>query len=196
MVLNFQPQHLELLSALSERPSINMPPIRDMHNDYLIIIMANVLMEQNGMTKDMSYDEVVRGLLFAERMLDNGYEYAKHLESQGWSGITANDVLVLDEVGAFSQKIQVAITAKWVEVNGLQPPCPEGSMVKVIVHKPNTTQTGFVEREIFGKVTMPDRLKKLGFFVVRDNEWIENHGEEGGYQVPWEAVEVIQHGAN
>jgi hypothetical protein len=58
--------------------------------------MTQALHADSDMTAGMSPEEIEQGLRYAGRPALDGYEYAKQLEANGWSGITAQDIETLD----------------------------------------------------------------------------------------------------
>lgn len=173
---------------MEPRPKVTDPRVLDLFYRR----MAETLLESScDMVEGMSLDEVERGLRYAGPPAMDGYEYAKQLEANGWSGITASDVDVLDAAYGIRYRAHEEVLRSWVTENGLEPPFPSGAKVRTTITKFNPSMRRGVEEVCVGHAYYDDRLRQLGQCMFRDARWVEEHGTDGGYVLDWERCEAL-----
>ena len=127
--------------------------------------------------RSMQLEEIEGELRTAGRPECDGYEYAKKLENANWSSITASDVEVLDYAYSVLHEAHESIVGQWIHDNDIKPSLPDGD-------------TAFY-KGVAGTVHYVDRLIPLGQCLFRSEEWVAEHGDQGGLHVDWENIERL-----
>lgn len=153
--------------------------------------MAEALAKDSDMAAGMSLELTIEGLRYAGRPAFDGFEYAKQLERRGWYGISAQDVETLDCADSFMREAVEKAEAAWVERNQIKPPFESGAIVRAKIARLLPGTKWVKECVTEGRVYLEERHRETGHCLFRDQQWVETHGEQGGYVLRWEDVEIV-----
>jgi hypothetical protein len=153
--------------------------------------MAEALAKDSDMAAGMSLERIVEGLRYSGHPAFDGFEYAKQLERSGWDEISAQDIETLDCADSFMREAIEKAEAAWVEQNQIKPPFESGTVVRAKIARILPGAKRVEECVTEGRVYLDDRNKTTGHCLFRDHQWAETRGEQGGYVLRWEDVEVI-----
>lgn len=154
--------------------------------------MSNALHADSDMAAGMSLEKIEQGLRYAGYPPSDGYEYAKSLENSGWSGISAQDIETLDCARGFLHRAKESAEADWVWRNSIKPPFTSSTRVRAQIHRvlPGGRRVERVVAE--GRAYLDEKNSKIGRCLFRDDQWVQARGNEGGYLLAWEDIEIIE----
>lgn len=171
---------------MEPRPGRSDPQVLDAFYD----AMSKALHADSDMATGMSLEQIEQGLRYAGTPALDGYAYAKQLESNGWSGISAQDIETLDGAHGFLHQAIRNAEIAWIGRNKILPPITSGSRVKAKIARILPGAKRVEECVADGHAYLDDKNSAAGYCVFRDAQWVETRGEEGGYVIPWESLQM------
>ena len=171
-----------------QRPRRNSPEVMNVFYEK----MAEMVRTDSDMAAGMSIERIVDGLKCAGAPNNyDGYQYAKHLEDHGWSGITAHDIEMLDCASHIASEATHNAEIAWVKRNNITPPIESGATVRANIYRVQKGAKKLGLCMVEGKAYLNERNSAAGYCLFRDSKWIEEHGDQGGTLIPWESLENI-----
>ena len=154
-------------------------------------LMADALSKDSDMAAGVPLERIIEGLRYAGTPAFDGYEYAKQLERSGWDSVSAQDIEILDCADSFMRRAIERAEAAWVERNAIKPPFESGAIVRAKISRLLHGAKRVEECVTEGHAYLKDRNRETGHCLFRDQQWVETRGEQGGYVLRWEDVEIV-----